>query len=80
MLQIRSERFLVICIRDEEVDAGPVIDVLQKGDEGLALSASLLPQEKPVSVAANKMQMALRTARLRTDITGETPALCDAAR
>jgi hypothetical protein len=37
MLQIGSERFFVIRRRDQEVNAGPVIDVLQKADEGLAL-------------------------------------------
>ena len=37
MLQIRPERFLIVCVRDEHMRAGPGVDVLQEGDEGLAL-------------------------------------------
>ena len=37
MLQIRTERLLVIGVRHKHVRAGAVIDVLQEGDEGLAL-------------------------------------------
>ena len=37
MLHIGSERLLVIGVRNQHVRAGAVIDVLQEGDEGLAL-------------------------------------------
>jgi hypothetical protein len=37
MLQIGSKRLLVVWCRDQEVNAGPVIDVLQEADECLAL-------------------------------------------
>jgi len=37
MLQIGSERLLVIGVRHQHMRAGAVVEVLQEGDEGLAL-------------------------------------------
>jgi len=58
MLQIRPERLLVIRRGHEEVNAGPVVDVLQESDEGLALIGFAVAPGKPASVAANKMHTA----------------------
>jgi len=46
MLQIGSERFFVSRCRDQEVNAGPVIDVLQEADEGLALIGFVVAPRK----------------------------------
>jgi len=59
-LRDEIERFFIIGVGDQHMRARPIIDVLQEGDEGLALSGFAIA---PADQCGNKQEYTLRCAQ-----------------